>query len=140
MNTELDRWFAEEILAHEAALTRYLKRRMAHDVFRNLYKYTDSGILAAMPKSMPRLKPLTFLGSSRDDLREMPAAVRHAIGVELMTVQLGGTPTDFKPIASVGAGAYEIRVRDVAGAFRTVYVTKFADSIYVLHAFQKKTQ
>jgi phage-related protein len=93
-----------------------------------------------MPKQMPRLKPLTFLGSSRDDLREMPAAVRHAIGVELMTVQLGGIPTDFKPIASVGAGAYEIRVRDVAGAFRTVYVTKFADSIYVLHAFQKKTQ
>ncbi len=100
-----------------------------------------------MPKSFPRLKPLMFLGSSRDDLREMPAAVRHAIGVELMTVQLGGTPADFKPIASVGAGAYEIRVRDVAGAFRTVYVTnrtvyvtKFADSIYVLHAFQKKTQ
>jgi phage-related protein len=95
---------------------------------------------ATMPKPMPRLKPLTFLGSSRDDLREMPAAVRHAIGVELMTVQFGGIPTDFKPIASVGAGAYEIRVRDVAGAFRTVYVTKFDDSIYVLHAFQKKTQ
>jgi len=93
-----------------------------------------------MPMSIPPLKPLTFLGSSRDDLREMPAAVRHAIGVELMIVQLGGTPTDFKPITSIGAGAYEIRVRDVAGAFRTVYVTKFSNSIYVLHAFQKKTQ
>jgi phage-related protein len=57
-----------------------------------------------------------------------------------MTVQLGGTPTDFKPIPSVGSGAYEIRVRDVAGAFRAVYVTKFSDAIYVLHAFQKKTQ
>lgn len=73
-----------------------------------------------MPKAMPTLKPLTFLGSSLDDLREMPEPVRHAIGVELMIVQLSGTPTDFKPIASVGAGAYEIRVRDVAGAFRTV--------------------
>jgi phage-related protein len=40
------------------------------------------------------------------------------IGVELMTVQLGGTPTNFKPIASVGVGAYEIRVRDVAGTFQ----------------------
>ena len=77
-----------------------------------------------MPKAVPHLKPLTFLGSSRDDLREMPETVRHAIGVELMIVQLGGTPTDFKPIASIGAGACEIRVRDVAGAFRTVYVTK----------------
>ena len=93
-----------------------------------------------MPKGKPLLKPVTFLGSSRDDLREMTESVRHAIGVELMTVQLGGTPTDFKPIPSVGAGAYEIRIRDVAGAFRTVYVAKFADSIYVLHAFQKKTQ
>jgi len=93
-----------------------------------------------MPKAIPPLKPLTFLGSSRDDLREMPETVRHAIGVELMIVQLGGSPTDFKPIASIGVGAYEIRVRNVAGAFRTVYVTKFADAIYVLHAFQKKSQ
>ena len=93
-----------------------------------------------MPEALPPLKPVTFLGSSLDDLREMPETVRHAIGVELMTVQLGGTPSNFKPIASVGAGAYEIRVRDVAGAFRTVYVTKFAESIYVLHAFQKKSQ
>jgi phage-related protein len=93
-----------------------------------------------MPKAIPPLKPVTFLGSSRDDLREMPETVRHAIGVELMIVQLGGTPTNFKSLASVGAGAYEIRVRDVTGAFRTVYVTKFAESIYVLHAFQKKTQ
>lgn len=93
-----------------------------------------------MPKGTPLLKPVTFLGSSRDDLRDMPESVRHALGVELMTVQLGGTPTDFKLMPSVGAGAYEIRIRDVAGAFRTVYVTKFADSIYVLHAFQKKTQ
>ena len=42
---------------------------------------------------------------------------------------------------SVGAGAYEIRYRDrVNGAYRVVYVAKFADAIYVLHAFQKKTQ
>ena len=93
-----------------------------------------------MPKAIPTWKPLTFLGSSRDDLREMPETVRHAIGVELMIVQLGGSPTDCKPIASIGVGAYEIRVREVAGAFRTVYVTKFADAIYVLHAFQKKSQ
>ncbi len=31
-------------------------------------------------------------------------------------------------------------MRDSAGAFRTVYVTKFAEAIYVLHAFQKKTE
>ena len=56
-----------------------------------------------------------------------------------MVVQFGGTPTDFKPIGSVGAGAYEVRVR-MEGAWRAIYVAKFADAVYVLHAFQKKTQ
>ena len=87
------------------------------------------------------MKPLKFVGSSLDDLRAMPSRVRHALGIELMTVQYGGTPGDFKPLRGVGAGAYEIRYRDAAsGAFRLVYVAKFADAVYVLHAFQKKTQ
>jgi phage-related protein len=86
------------------------------------------------------MKPLEFLGSSQDDIRAMPAAVRHALGEELMRVQFGAEPTDFKPMRSVGAGAYEVRVRDASGAFRAIYVAKFADAIYVLHAFQKKTQ
>lgn len=86
------------------------------------------------------MKPLKFIGSSQDDLREMPAAVRHALGIELMTVQYGGEPSDFKPMQGVGAGAYELRYRDTNGAFRVIYVAKLADAVYVLHAFQKKTQ
>ncbi len=92
--------------------------------------------------SMPTaaMKPLEFLGTSQDDIREMPAAVRHALGMELMRVQYGGEPADFKPMSTVGAGAYEIRVRDASGAFRAIYVAKFANTVYVLHAFKKKTQ
>lgn len=86
------------------------------------------------------MKPLRFVGSSLDDLRSMPAAVRHALGIELMTVQCGGEPRDFKPMKAVGAGAYEIRYRDIHGAFRVIYVARVADAVYVLHAFQKKTQ
>ena len=86
------------------------------------------------------MKPLEFIGSSQDDLRAMPAAVRHALGLELMRVQFGNEPKDFKPMPIVGAGAYEVRVRDSNGAFRAIYVAKFADAVYVLHAFQKKTQ
>lgn len=88
----------------------------------------------------PPIKPLEFLGSSRDDLAAMPANVRHDIGVELMRVQFGGLPKDFKPMSTVGSGAYEIRVRDTSGAFRAIYVAKFESAVYVLHAFQKKTQ
>jgi phage-related protein len=41
---------------------------------------------------------------------------------------------------TVGSGVCEIRVRDQAGAFRVIYVTKFEDAVYVLHAFQKKSR
>jgi phage-related protein len=86
------------------------------------------------------VKPLVFLGSSQDDLRAMPAGVRHALGLELMRVQFGVEPIDCKPMSVVGAGAYEVRVRDASGAFRVLYVARFAAAVYVLHAFQKKTQ
>ena len=86
------------------------------------------------------MKTLKFIGSSLDDLRDMPATARRALGIELMTIQYGGEPSDFKPMKTVGAGASEIRYRDASGAFRVIYVAKFAEAVYVLHAFQKKTR
>jgi phage-related protein len=112
-----------------------------------LHEYADIDILRTVklrkpkaPPAPPPMKPLEFLGSSRDDLVAMPAGVRHDIGLELMRVQFGGQPTDFKPMSTVGAGAYEIRVRDASGAYRAIFVAKFEAAVYVLHAFQKKTQ
>jgi phage-related protein len=70
----------------------------------------------------------------------MPESVRHDIGLELVRVQFGGDPKNFKPMPSVGTGAYEIRVRDESGAYRAIYVAKFEAVVYVLHAFQKKSQ
>lgn len=54
-------------------------------------------------------------------------------------MQRGLMPSDFKPMLSVGAGAYEIRVH-VLGEWRVIYVAKRADAVYVLHAFHKKTR
>jgi phage-related protein len=84
-------------------------------------------------------KSIFFIGSSRDDLREFPAEVRKALGGELLRVQNGLMPVDFKPLKGVGKGAYEIRVH-LHGAWRVIYVAKFADAVYVLHAFEKKTR
>jgi phage-related protein len=53
---------------------------------------------------------------------------------------IGGEPADWKPMATIGQGVREIRVRDASGAFRIIYVAKFSDAVYVLHCFQKKTQ
>lgn len=59
---------------------------------------------------------------------------------QLDKVQNELTPSDWKPIPTVGSGVQEIRIRDDSGAYRVIYVAKFADAIYVLHCFQKKTQ
>ncbi|MDA5250275.1 type II toxin-antitoxin system RelE/ParE family toxin [Agrobacterium tumefaciens] len=86
------------------------------------------------------MKRLEFLGDSLEQLRDFPEIARKEAGVQLHKVQLGLEPTDWKPMTSVGAGVREIRIRDEAGAFRVLYVTKIEDAVYVLHAFQKKTQ
>lgn len=86
------------------------------------------------------MKPLVFLGDSRDRLRSFPEETRHLSGVQLRRIQRGLDPDDWKPMATVGAGVREIRVRGAGGAFRVIYVARIADAVYVLHAFQKKSQ
>jgi phage-related protein len=85
------------------------------------------------------MKPLLFLGSSLEDLREFPEEARRAAGHELLQVQLGDSPSDFKPMPAVGKGTFEIRVHYL-GEWRVLYVAKFRKAVYVLHSFQKKTQ
>ena len=77
-------------------------------------------------------KPVTWLGSSRESIRDFPDDPRRE------RVQAGKDPADWKPMPSVGLGVKENRVRD-GGAYRVIYVARFAEAIYVLHAFQKKT-
>lgn len=86
------------------------------------------------------MKPISFLGDSRDVIRNFPDGVRYRAGVELRAVQNGLDPDDWKPMKAVGSGAREIRIRDASGAFRIIYLAALADRILVLHAFQKKTQ
>ena len=89
---------------------------------------------------MPASKPIQFLGSSLDDLRAFPLEAKCEAGYQLDRVQQGLDPDDWKPMKAMGAGVKEIRIRDASGAFRVIYVAKFAEAVYVLHCFQKKTQ
>lgn len=73
-------------------------------------------------------------------MASFPAPARIRAGHELFMVQAGREPVDWKPMSGIGKGACEIRVRDEDGAYRIIYVAKFADAVYVLHAFRKKTQ
>jgi phage-related protein len=80
------------------------------------------------------MKPLHFVGSSLDDLRSFPDEARRAAGFELRAVQGGLDPSDWKPMTVIGPDVKEIRIH-VLGEWRVVYVAKFRDAIYVLHAF-----
>ncbi len=89
---------------------------------------------------MAHPKPVEFRGSALDDLRAFPLTARREAGHQLDLVQNGQYPDDWKPMPTVGRGVKEIRIGDAAGIFRVIYIAKLANSVYVLHCFQKKTQ
>jgi phage-related protein len=62
------------------------------------------------------------------------------VGFQLDKVQRGQQPADFKPMPTVGIGVEELRVWDDSGTYRVIYLARLKDAVYVLHAFQKKTQ
>ena len=86
------------------------------------------------------MKVVTWLGTSRADIQAFPDDVKDEAGHELRRVQIGLRPSDWKPMATIGASVEEIRIRDVSGAYRVIYLARRAEAIYVLHVFKKKTQ
>lgn len=85
------------------------------------------------------LKPVIWVGSSLEDLRAFPDVARQRTGYNLHRVQAGLEPADWKPIATVGPGVMELRIR-TERAHRVFYVARFAEAIYVLHAFEKTSR
>ena len=86
-------------------------------------------------------KALIWLGSSRDDVRAFPDEARRLAGFQLRRVQRGLEPNDWKPVRSVGPGpgVLEIRIH-TALEHRVLYVARFAEGVYVVHAFEKRSR
>ncbi len=91
------------------------------------------------PTSLDR--PVVWVGSSLDDLRALPREVRRVFGHAISLAQRGGKHPDAKPLKGFGgAGVLEV-VEDFDGAtYRAVYTVRFAEAVYVLHVFQKKSR
>jgi len=86
-------------------------------------------------------KPLTWIASSRRDMRALPKEVRRSFGVALFAVQIGETPPIAKPLRGFGgAGVLELIEYDAGGTYRAIYTVRFTTAIYVLHVFQKKSK
>ena len=85
-------------------------------------------------------KEIRWVGTSLDDLIRFPAEVKKEAGYQLHRIQIGLNPDNWKPFNTIGAGVREIRITEGGGAYRVMYVAKFEEAIYVLHAFQKTSQ
>ena len=94
-----------------------------------------------MTDEPPSFKPVIWVGSSRKDLREFPEPVQDHMGYALYVAQQGGRHRDAKPLSGFGgAGVVEV-VKDHRGdTFRAVYTVRYAGTVYILHAFQKKSK
>jgi phage-related protein len=79
------------------------------------------------------------VGSSRDDVRAFPADARRLAGFQLRRVQQGLDPNDWKTMPAIGPGVGEIRIH-TAVEHQVVYVAKFVEAVYVLHAFEKRSR
>jgi phage-related protein len=86
------------------------------------------------------MKPLTFLGDSLKAVRGFPDDARRDAGFQLRRVQQGRQPDDFRPMSTVAVGVEELRVWCEEGTFRVIYLARLPEAVFVLHAFQKKTQ
>ncbi len=91
---------------------------------------------------MPRdEKPLEWIGSSHKDLMALPSEVRRFFGYALSLAQSGDRHDAAKVLKGFGgAGVLEVVEDDVGGTYRAVYTVKFADAVFVLHCFQKKSR
>lgn len=86
------------------------------------------------------IKKIIFVGHSLEDIKDFSLEAKREAGHQLDRVQRGKDPLDWKPMQGIGSGVKEIRIRDHNGIYRVIYVVKFEEAVYVLHAFQKKTQ
>ncbi len=85
------------------------------------------------------MKKIIFAGRSLDTIKIFPNKARREAGFQLDKIQQGENPTNWKPMPSIGSGVQEIRISESEDIYRIIYLAKFEEAVYVLHAFQKKT-
>jgi len=84
------------------------------------------------------MKKIIWLGNTHETIKSYPDIIRQEAGYNLDKVQRGMNPYDWKPMSLIGLGVKEIRIHE-KNEYRILYVTRFEESIYVLHVFEKKT-
>ena len=101
----------------------------------------DDAVLPDEEKAKPKPKPLKWIGSSKEDLREFPDQVQKVMGYALHLAQINLRAPNAKPLRGFGgASILEVVEDHDGGTYRAVYTVKFQGMVYALHAFQKKSK
>src|SRR5437870_5045556 len=90
------------------------------------------------PENTPDAK-VAWEGDSLAAVRAFPPVIRQEIGLDIRRLQQGNMPHDSRPMRSIGKGVFELRQRDSRGWYRLIYLTHVGDTLYMLHAFTKKS-
>jgi phage-related protein len=86
-------------------------------------------------------KGVRWVASSKEDLSRFPKEVKGRVGLALFQAQIGKKAPYAKPLKNQGSASVLEIVDDFDGdTFRAVYTVRFAEVVYVLHAFQKKAK
>lgn len=85
------------------------------------------------------MKKIIFLGSSLKELQRLESKEKERVAYQLERLKIGLMPTDWKPMKSIGDGVNEVRIHGIQ-ELRIIYVAKFANAVYILHVFGKKSQ
>ena len=84
-------------------------------------------------------RKLVWLADSLDRLTDFPPAVRQKLGFALYQAQIGQKHESAKLLHDFAETVWQVRADDRGGTYRAVYVAQFAEVVFVLHAFQKKS-
>jgi phage-related protein len=86
------------------------------------------------------MRPVVWVGSSKDDISALPGPVKASFGYRLRQVQQRKTPLGIEALRQFGPGVFELRESFEGNAYRVIYIVNLKNSIYVLHAFMKKSK
>jgi phage-related protein len=73
-------------------------------------------------------------------MRRFPDEVKQNLGHQLRLLQRGERPTDYRPVATIGPGVFELRDQDERAWYRVIYLSRVRDMIHILHCFEKKSR
>lgn len=91
-------------------------------------------------RKLPEMKPVVWIGDTRRVVKSFPKVVRRTVGRALELAQMGEKHPASKPWKGEGPGIFEIVEDDQGSTYRALYTVRFADVIYALYAFQKKSK